>query len=148
MSVGDDYMYAALDLAKYIVYKCVRENQPISNLKLQKILYNIQKFNLNEYNRPFFNDSIEAWQFGPVVPSVYYHYCGYGAMPITNSTESFPVELSFNQTINNIIEIKRQLSPWQLVAETHRPDGAWSKVYQNGQGNHRIMPLRLIKEEV
>ena len=32
-------IYSALDLSKYIVSKCVRENCPVSNLQLQKILY-------------------------------------------------------------------------------------------------------------
>ena len=36
-------MYKAIDLSKYIVSKCVRDNIPISNLQLQKILYYIQK---------------------------------------------------------------------------------------------------------
>ena len=42
MADGDD-MYSALDIAKYIISKCNRENCPISNLQLQKILYNLQK---------------------------------------------------------------------------------------------------------
>lgn len=35
--------YSAVDLSKYIVYKCITEGQPISNLQLQKILYYIQR---------------------------------------------------------------------------------------------------------
>ena len=26
-----------------------------------------------------FFDDFEAWEFGPVVPNVYYKYCGFGA---------------------------------------------------------------------
>ena len=36
-------MYTALDIAKYIIDKCTRENLAISNLQLQKILYYVQK---------------------------------------------------------------------------------------------------------
>ncbi len=141
-------MIAALDLAKYIVYKCVKDNEPISNLQLQKILYYIQKYYLNEFNVPFFADDFEAWQFGPVVPNVYYHYCGYGAMPISNAFESFPSVFQNNVAVNNIVETRRKLNPWDLVAESHRPGGAWDKVYQNGVGNHKVIPLHLIKDDV
>ena len=141
-------MFAALDLAKYIVRKCVDDNQPVSNLQLQKILYNIQKFYLYEFNVPFFVDDIEAWQFGPVVPNVYYHYCGYGAMPITNEVEAPVFNIRDIVIINNIVETKRCLSPWVLVAESHRPGGAWDRVFQNGLGNHKVIPLDYIREEI
>ena len=75
-------MYTAIDLSKYIVLKCIQDEHPISNLQLQKILYYIQKDFLSRDDLAF-SDSIEAWQFGPVVPNVYYYYCGYGAMPIS-----------------------------------------------------------------
>ena len=32
-------LYTAIDIAKYIVSYCSNKKQPISNLKLQKILY-------------------------------------------------------------------------------------------------------------
>ena len=34
-------MYKALEIAKYVIDKCTRENNPISDLQLQKILYYI-----------------------------------------------------------------------------------------------------------
>lgn len=36
-------MYMAMTVAKYIVSKCTRNNTPIYNLQLQKLLYLIQK---------------------------------------------------------------------------------------------------------
>ena len=35
--------YSAVDLSKYIVYKCITDGRPISNMQLQKILYYIQR---------------------------------------------------------------------------------------------------------
>ena len=72
---------SAVDLSKYIVTKCAVDDCPISNLQLQKILYYIQKYFLKHDSIAFYDD-IEAWQFGPVVPSSYYRFCGFGAMPI------------------------------------------------------------------
>ena len=48
---GGMNMYKAIDLSKYIVSKCVRDNIPISNLQLQKILYYIQREFLNQIGR-------------------------------------------------------------------------------------------------
>ncbi len=137
-------MYAAVDLSKYIISKCIDDSHPISNLQLQKILYYIQKYFLNRGDIAF-SDDIEAWQFGPVVPDVYYHYCGYGAMPITTVHESYDIDAKDISAINDIVENKRTLDPWTLVAETHKANGAWDQIYKKGLGNHQVIPTDLIK---
>ena len=137
-------MYVALDLSKYIISKCVRDGHPISNLQLQKILYYIQVYFLKHDNIAF-PDAIEAWQFGPVVPNVYYYYCGYGAMPITSMHERITIEAQDKNIVDEIIENKRGLDPWKLVEETHRKNGAWDQIYKNGAGNRNVIPTELIK---
>ena len=120
-------MYTAIDLSKYIVSKCIEDSHPISNLQLQKILYYIQKDFLNRDDLAF-SDAIEAWQFGPVVPNVYYHYCGYGAMPISSAHENYEIHPKDKDSIDPIMETKRSLDPWIMVAETHKANGAWDQI--------------------
>ncbi|MBQ7131228.1 MAG: DUF4065 domain-containing protein [Oscillospiraceae bacterium] len=139
-------MYTAVELSKYIVSKCFTENHPISNLQLQKILYYIQKEYLKNDSRAF-ADEIEAWQFGPVVPNSYYHFCAFGAMPITSSYDSADISANDKLLINPIVVEKRQMDPWQLVDDTHKPGGAWAQVYNNGLGSHTVIPVDLIKSE-
>lgn len=83
--------------------------------------------------------------FGPVVPNVYYHYCGFGAMPISIIKDTFSIVSSDAIFIDKIVEEKRKLNPWDMVAETHKEEGAWAKVYRDGLGNHCIIPIELIK---
>ena len=137
--------YSAVELSKYIITKCARENKPISNLQLQKILYFIQKEYLQKKCVPAFDDPIEAWQFGPVVPNAYYRFCGYGGMPILNEYTS-DIAKSDSAFIDPIVCEKRSLDPWNLVKETHRVGSAWDCVYANGIGNHRTIPLDLIRK--
>lgn len=137
-------MYKAMDLSRYIVSKCIDDGYPISNLQLQKILYYIQKDFLSR-DEIAFSDDIEAWQFGPVIPMVYYHYCGYGAMPITILCDNNSIDDCDKQYVNQIVDSKRVLNPWDLVEETHKPNGAWAQVYRDGAGNHMVIPVELIK---
>ena len=71
----------AIELAQYIVNKCIYDGHPITNMQLQNILFCIQKDYL-QHGRIAFNDDFEAWTFGPCIPEVFYHYSGFGAMPI------------------------------------------------------------------
>ena len=140
-------MYAALDLSKYIVSKCIADGHPISNLQLQKILYYVQKEFLKN-DECAFSDDIEAWQFGPVVPNVYYHFCGFGAMPISfsNGSLDFALDPNDKELIDFIVDTKRMLNPWDMVEETHKKNGAWDRIYKEGSGNHHVIPVHLIKE--
>lgn len=137
-------MYTAVDLSKYIVNKCIADGYPVSNLQLQKILYYIQKDFLDR-GAIAFSDDIEAWPFGPVVVTVYYHYCHFGGMPISISEAPFEINTEDKSRINKIIETKRKLYPWDLVRETHKPGGAWDQIFRGGQGYGSIIPPDLIK---
>ena len=139
-------MYAAIDLSKYIVLKCIKDGHPISNLQLQKILFYIQKDFLSK-GKIAFADDIEAWQFGPVVPDVYYYFCGFGAMPISIMQGEYTIEEQDKAIVDEIIETKRILDPWELVAETHKLGGAWDQIYRNGLGNHQVISTELIRTE-
>lgn len=139
-------MYKAIDLANYIVDKCIKDNTPITNLQLQRILYFVQKDFLKR-GSPAFSDYIEAWGFGPVVPTVYFCFCGFGAMPILFIPRDTVPNLSTDKNIiDNIVENKRNLTPWEIAKETSKITGAWSKVYDNGKGSQHIIPVDLIKK--
>lgn len=69
-------MYNVLEIAHKILNKATQTEfeEPISNLKLQKLLYYMQGFHLAYFDTPLFDDDIEAWMYGPVVPCVYNHF--------------------------------------------------------------------------
>lgn len=137
--------YDVLDLAKYIIMKCAKDGCPISNLHLQKILYYIQKLFLSRGEVAFL-DAIEAWNIGPVVPVVYNRFCGFGAMPIS-LTFDMDKEIDGSENgIDHLIEEKRVLMPWEMVNEVHREAGAWARVYDDGRGLEKQIPLDMIRQ--
>jgi uncharacterized phage-associated protein len=44
---------------------------PVTSMKLQKLIYYCQAWHLVRANTPLFEDRIEAWSQGPVIPSIY-----------------------------------------------------------------------------
>lgn len=57
--MNSDYECDAMSLAKYTVTKCEKDNQPISNLQLQKMMYFLQSV----YCRSTGGDLLFADQF-------------------------------------------------------------------------------------
>lgn len=74
--------FPALTIAKWFIAWAEAEDEELSNLKLQKLLYYAQGYYLAHYDRPLFLDQIQAWSHGPVVPAVYYEYKDSGSQNI------------------------------------------------------------------
>lgn len=141
-------MYKVMDVARYVINYSYEIGRPVSNLKLQKILYFIQSDFLANTGLPCFYEEIEAWDFGPVVPDVYYTYKKYGSSIITKidnyidfSNGSWNAN-KFNFTKNNIssetdririekmIELCSKYTAAQLVEITHN-QLPWKKARQS-----------------
>jgi len=65
-------MVSAHDVAAYIL----REQGPLSAMKLQKLVYYAQAWSLVWDDRPLFAERIEAWINGPVVRELYERHKG------------------------------------------------------------------------
>lgn len=137
-------MYNALDVAKYVIGYCRENGYSVSNLKLQKILYFIQAEFLISNGNPCFVDQIEAWDFGPVVPSVYHEYKEFGSSNIVNFVDSGrPARITNRDAalIDGIIDECSGYSASALVEITHnqRPwVDAYQKYYNNPISNDSI----------
>lgn len=67
-------VYKSREIADYIILYFQEHGEPLTNLKLQKLLYYAKGWYLALYDKPLFNDKIEAWVHGPVVPSIYHAF--------------------------------------------------------------------------
>ena len=91
----------------------------ISNLKLQKMLYYQQGFHLAYFGTPLFDEDIVAWQYGPVVPSVYKEYKSFESNSISTSEEGISLSDDEEELFNNVYEEYNQFSAVALMKMTH-----------------------------
>ena len=137
-------MYDAKLVAKHIIDYSNSNNCGISNLKLQKVLYFVQaEFLVSKPDHsPCFADDIEAWDFGPVVPTVYHQYKVYGraSIPSSKSGRTFgyngaqKISNADQRIINNMVDKLQDYSASTLVRVTHAQD-PWQKAYMCGYNN-------------
>ena len=57
---------SARQVAQFMISFSHEHGDPISNLKLQKLLYYAQAWFLALQDKPLFDERIEAWAHGPV----------------------------------------------------------------------------------
>lgn len=127
-------MYNALDVAGYIVNKCIGDDHPINNLYLQNILYRVQEEYAKQGKRAFY-DCIEARRFGPCVPCVYYRFGAYGAKSIIYPiVGTMTIEEQDRKIIDSIVEKMRACMPWDdEFEEIRKSDGPWDKAIKVGE---------------
>ncbi len=107
------------------------ETDFISNLKLQKLLYYAQGIYLALYDEPLFEEPIDAWQYGPVVETVYQKYKENGADGIKNF--EYPEE-NFSEEEESTLQFVQnafgQFSAWKLADMTHE-ESPWKDTPRN-----------------
>lgn len=138
-------MYSAKVIAMYIVDRCHHIGQPISHLKLQKILYFIQASFLKDTGRPCFADEIRAWDYGPVVPSVHGIYKVYGNANIPNTGNRdvlANISAEDKLLLDIVVDSAAQYSALSL-AELTQCQAPWKAAY--GRPDNIIYP-EVIKE--
>lgn len=111
----------ALQLAEYTIRRATESGVPITNLKLQKTLYYLQGYSLRALDAPAFDEAIRHWQYGPVVPMVYFAYSTNGADPLcVNDTIEVPKLTRQEANLyNKVIDKCLSLSARDLVSKTH-----------------------------
>jgi uncharacterized phage-associated protein len=75
-------MYRAMTIAKWFIAWAEVSDDELSNMKLQKLLYYAQGHYLARHHAPLFEDPIQAWSHGPVVPKVYRAFKDFGSAAI------------------------------------------------------------------
>lgn len=117
----------AKDIARYVIFYCHEHKYPISNLKLQKILYFIQAYFLVDANKSCFSDVIEAWDYCPIVPSVYEEYRIFGSLNIPctdNGSEFRYIKSDDYDSLNRILAEVSKNTEFQLTYIT-RNQSPW-----------------------
>lgn len=120
----------------------------LSNLELQKMLYMADMNFVGLGKGRLLDEDFEAWDFGPVIPSLY-HTCKafgskrvpdvfWGASDISDTPEAAIIESAWKNL--------RGQNPGRLVENTHWSGGAWAKRYIPGAKGIRITSSDMMDE--
>ena len=116
----------------------------LTNLKLQKLLYYEQGYHLAIFDTPLFDDNIEAWMYGPVVPNVYDSFSEYHSqvLPLPKD-EIITLEEKDETLFAQVYEALREFSAIGLANKTHA-ETPWIKSLPHNRGT--VIPQNLIKQ--
>ena len=153
--------YKAAHIANFILDSAREDGiRDISILKLLKLVYIFFGWTCVAHPRIYlFSDPIEAWNYGPVVPSLYYELRKFGKEHIEELATLYDpfgdkeprkpgkdeiTDHEILETLNTIWDSYKDASAQHLVALTHEKGSPWWNTY-DGTRNKEI-PKELIRD--
>lgn len=110
--------YTADQIAETLIFLARERNIEISNLKLQKLLYYAQAWNLVFTDEELFDEDIEAWVHGPVVPKIFRRFKAFQWKTIDEPVTPLKDE-SVRNHLDEVLNVYGDLSARQLERLTH-----------------------------
>lgn len=141
--------YSAFDIANYFLWKAQENEQELlSNMKLQKLVYYAQGLHLALNGTPLFKERIEAWAYGPVVATLYHAHKQHGPRGIPPVEDFNPLSIDENtrEFLDEIFEVLGQFSAVRLMEISH-DDQCWKDAKEAGDAElDKVITLESIKK--
>jgi uncharacterized phage-associated protein len=136
-----------------------QEGITVTPMKLQKLLYFCHSDYLSITKSPLIRQVFEAWDFGPVEPSIYEEFKASSKTPIKTRASQFVPAMGRRVTarvtlpsedhllVRRLFDIYKVASATALSDLSHEVGGAWSiarRLFEQGRNPDRRMSAKLI----
>ena len=154
--------YKSEHIANFFIKKAADQNIDIDLLRLVKMCYFGYGWALSIMEgKKLIAEDIQAWKFGPVIPSVYHAFQHWGRKPITKFVPSLEISLdekveelryrSVNEetTEGRVLSVVwntyKHKSASEVVSLTHQPGTPWAETYKKWERG-TVIPTEKIKK--
>lgn len=150
--------YNAKAVANYFLKIAKNKGDSLTPMKLQKLLFFSHGWHLALFNKPLINEAVEAWKFGPVVPSIYHEFKPARSGSIFSMAKDIDFEnLDFIEPqlsdenkrikalLDKIFDLYGKYSDIRLSFLTHLPGTPWDQMRKAGLDNRNQIDDELIR---
>jgi uncharacterized phage-associated protein len=143
--------YNAIKVANEFLQLAHTDDPPrgLTPLKLLKLVYIAHGWSFIHLNEPLLAEPAQAWQYGPVVPSLYHAIKQFGAQPvgfpIPGDTDPQDLSAEAKSLIAAVYKAYGHLTGVQLSNMTHQPHTPWSDAW-NSAGKNAVISNSNIAE--
>ena len=153
--------YEAKAIANYLLDLAEGSRATLNPMKIQKLVYFSHGWHLSIHDgHPLIDEAVQAWTYGPVIPTLYHEFKRYGSGPIVSPALNMEISgtnirfmkpgVGDEETMDllaNIWDVYGNMSAIQLSNLTHQHGTPWQRVYSQAPNQKGlIIPDPLIKE--
>jgi uncharacterized phage-associated protein len=158
--------YDSKAIANYFLDCAKQSGKKLDPMQLQKLVYFAHGWHLVVGGGALIDEMVEAWRYGPVIPSLYHEFKSFGKNPITKKASHFTIVnedkwdyVVVEPSIDNVEDTAKtrklldiiwdsygKLSGIQLSNLTHKPGSPWHVTWEQAQGRKNVdIPDDLIR---
>jgi len=142
-------MKEAISIANYFVKKSLEDGCSLTPMKLVKLVYISHGWYLGLTEEPLLTEAVQAWRYGPVVPSVYHSFKKYYNFQITSLavngiSKNDPLivkDKEITKFLDKIWEVYKNYTGLQLSTLTHQEGTPWYVTWSSEGKNSRDVPI-------
>lgn len=137
--------HSARSVADFLLERAEEQGKRLTPMQVIKLVYLCHGWMLALYDRPLIDEKVQAWQYGPVIKTLYDAVRMFKSSPVhgplsVGGEEFDPEEISI---MDQVLNLYGQFSGTQLSALTHAPGTPWSIIW-NDMGRNSVIPNQVI----
>lgn len=151
--------FDAKAFANLILEWCDQDHIPVTPMKLQKLMYFCHADYLKQFGNDLIKQNFEAWDYGPVIPSIYAEFKREKDQPIRRFAQSFdpisasrkiykcPISPKEEEIVRGLYSFYKNFSAGQLSDLSHEHGGPWRQaraLFANGLNMDRRISSGMI----
>lgn len=144
---------AARTVANLLISLAKAKGKLLTPLQLMKLVYISHGWTLAILGRPLVTNTIEAWQYGPVIPDLYQQTKKYGSGSVIEeipppfwAKSETPLDNAEKQIIQQVYDVYGSETGIQLSAMTHKSGTPWDLTWASGRQRNAEISNDLIAE--
>lgn len=140
-------MENSIAVANFFIKKSLESGIPVTPMKLVKLVYIAHGWYLGLTGEPLIAEGVQAWKYGPVVPSVYDSFKVYGGRDITELASTLVngrivyyevCSPEVRDFLERIWDVYKGYSGVELSALTHQENTPWSETWHKNGGKDNL----------
>lgn len=136
----------ATAVAQYILNRCAQKGDgDVTPMQLIKLTYIAHAWMLGLTGKSLLDEQVEAWQYGPVIPTLYHQIKHFRSLPVKDVSAPL-VHLSDDEkhVVDQVVDIYGKFTGIQLSSMTHQPGTPWEITWSRA-GKNAAIPNDLIE---
>lgn len=126
---------SSLSIAEFFIRKAGEEGVPLRPMKLLKLVYLAHGWHLGLTGQPLISDTVEAWQYGPVIPVLYHQVKLFRNQPIAAAAVNFPkCPETLRVFLDSVWSAYKGYTDGQLSTLTHEARSPWDIAWNDMNG--------------
>ncbi len=130
--IKSELPYDSRKIGNRLIQISNQNGKAMSILRLIKLTYMAHGWTLAITDEPLVNEYVQAWKYGPVIPTVYFSFRPIGVYDLKtyHFVKDTEIDSATDDILDMVYDMYKDASAYQLSALTHIPGGPWHRAYK------------------